>query len=634
MPESSRASHAAAASRAPDPDDYPDDIFGPPAAGGAAHSAASFALPSSSTLPADDPLGAWARTTRFAVLSHFSQITSAARSGAHALLSHPIAARIAAESAGAGPRAAGLADAITSFAQHGPLYPLGPSDPEWRHSEAAKAIGGEFDSARVFLARFARQVAEQAERSRLAEQEEARKKGEQSGVAHEPSVLGAFEILDLQPSVQRPTPTRDAMRPITSAEWESFFDKQGAPLVPFSQARQLIFRRSLGPAPTCKPGADPASLHVRPRCQAWSFLLGAEDWSMGETAAERARKWERRVEEYWAAKRAWAGPSAMPLSGVAPAPRTAHDPLDAATPAREREREEQRCSELQQTPWMKEQAHRVHVDCVRTDRKLPLFANLPMPPAPTKAPAPNAPLDGAKAGQDVDTPPPPNPHMSALADVLMTYVIWDQAKGEGSGAVPGSSAQPAGADESVKALGEKIDLRTGGTRHTALGSYVQGMSDLCATIYSVCAGDEARTFWCFAGFMERVVSAPGRPALSCAHPIPQRSNFYADQSGMRRQLSLLQKLIQVMDPAVYAHLESTDSLHLFFCFRCVACACSGCRELTQPVTQMAARGVQGELDLQLRQRNPCLCLSCSARVRLLERDQALGGHVGGRAAQR
>jgi hypothetical protein len=174
----------------------------------------------------------------------------------------------------------------------------------------------------------------------------------------------------------------------------------------------------------------------------------------------------------------------------------------------EREREEQRCAELRQTPWMKEQAHRVHVDCVRTDRKLPLFANLPTPPAPAKTPpySISASSGGVKPAQDVDTPPPPNPHMSALADVLMTYVIWDQAKGEGSGAVPGSSAQPDGVDESVKALGEKIDLGSDRARHTALGSYVQGMSDLCATIYSVCAGDEARTFWCFAGFMDRVVS--------------------------------------------------------------------------------------------------------------------------------
>jgi hypothetical protein len=74
-----------------------------------------------------------------------------------------------------------------------------------------------------------------------------------------------------------------------------------------------------------------------------------------------------------------------------------------------------------------------------------------------------------------------------------------------------------------------------------------------------------------------------------ADSVSQRSNFYADQSGMRRQLSLLQKLIQVMDPAVYAHLESTDSLHLFFCFRCVV------RARTQRVSEADAVCADGYL---------------------------------------
>jgi hypothetical protein len=34
----------------------------------------------------------------------------------------------------------------------------------------------------------------------------------------------------------------------------------------------------------------------------------------------------------------------------------------------------------------------------------------------------------------------------------------------------------------------------------------------------------------------------------------QESNFLRDQSGMKRQLSTLQKLIGVMDPELYAHL--------------------------------------------------------------------------------
>lgn len=36
---------------------------------------------------------------------------------------------------------------------------------------------------------------------------------------------------------------------------------------------------------------------------------------------------------------------------------------------------------------------------------------------------------------------------------------------------------------------------------------------------------------------------------------------------MKAQLSVLQELIALMDPQLYQHLEKTDSLNLFFCFR-------------------------------------------------------------------
>lgn len=51
-----------------------------------------------------------------------------------------------------------------------------------------------------------------------------------------------------------------------------------------------------------------------------------------------------------------------------------------------------------------------------------------------------------------------------------------------------------------------------------------------------------------------------------------KQNFQRDQSGMKRQLSTLQDLIAVMDPELYRHLEKTDALNLFFCFRWVLIA--------------------------------------------------------------
>jgi TBC1 domain family member 15 len=76
------------------------------------------------------------------------------------------------------------------------------------------------------------------------------------------------------------------------------------------------------------------------------------------------------------------------------------------------------------------------------------------------------------------------------------------------------------------------------------------MSDLAAPIYVVTEGDEELTFWCFVAVMDRM-----------------KRNFLRDQSGMKQQLSTLQQLIGVMDPELYRHLEKTDGLNLFFCFR-------------------------------------------------------------------
>ncbi|KAF1917974.1 GTPase-activating protein-like protein gyp7 [Ampelomyces quisqualis] len=79
--------------------------------------------------------------------------------------------------------------------------------------------------------------------------------------------------------------------------------------------------------------------------------------------------------------------------------------------------------------------------------------------------------------------------------------------------------------------------------------YVQGMSDLLAPIYAVMQ-DDAIAFWGFVEFMERM-----------------ERNFLRDQSGMRKQLTTLDHLVQLMDPKLYLHLQSADSTNFFFFFR-------------------------------------------------------------------
>ena len=120
------------------------------------------------------------------------------------------------------------------------------------------------------------------------------------------------------------------------------------------------------------------------------------------------------------------------------------------------------------------------------------------------------------AGEDIPHPDPDSPfaevgtnvHLEQMKDMLLTY------------------------NEYNKSLG-----------------YVQGMSDLLAPIYAVMQ-DDALAFWTFVGFMERM-----------------SRNFLRDQSGMRFQLLALDNLVQLMDPALYEHLQKADSTNFFFFYR-------------------------------------------------------------------
>lgn len=79
--------------------------------------------------------------------------------------------------------------------------------------------------------------------------------------------------------------------------------------------------------------------------------------------------------------------------------------------------------------------------------------------------------------------------------------------------------------------------------------YVQGMTDLLSPIY-VILQDEVLSFWAFTGFMERM-----------------ERNFVRDQSGMKRQMDVLNGLLQFMLPDLFKHLEKCESTDLFFFFR-------------------------------------------------------------------
>ncbi|KAL0725034.1 hypothetical protein Bca4012_039633 [Brassica carinata] len=81
--------------------------------------------------------------------------------------------------------------------------------------------------------------------------------------------------------------------------------------------------------------------------------------------------------------------------------------------------------------------------------------------------------------------------------------------------------------------------------------YCQGMSDLLSPLIAVIE-DDAFAFWCFVGFMSKA-----------------RHNFRLDEVGIRRQLSMVSKIIKFKDIRLYRHLENLEAEDCFFVYRMV-----------------------------------------------------------------
>lgn len=311
----------------------------------------------------------------------------------------------------------------------------------------------------------------------------------------EESELGSFEVWDRLPHLERPEPTRSRDNAISKEAWKSLFNDEGVPRISFAELKSLVFQQGFGKGKERMTGTHWDQLD--PRAECWSFLLGAQEWSTKSGREERRRLWNVKAEEYWATKTQY-------LKNITE---------DGGNDDEEREKG----GASRESSFWREQRHRVHVDCLRVDRRLPFFQD----------DEGNTGLIGGGEMGDTDDSQRVNAHAQRLEEILLSYVAWDRASE--------ASQQQDGSNASERGL---------------LGGYVQGMSDLCAPLYAVCRGDEAKTFWLLVGVMRRA-----------------RHNFYSDQSGMKMQLLCLQKLISVMDSSLHAHLEKTDGLNLFFCFR-------------------------------------------------------------------
>lgn len=140
----------------------------------------------------------------------------------------------------------------------------------------------EFDSARLYLARWAMGIAEQSERDRNQRIWTA-----QDVLEMEDTELGEFEILDVETGGMS---LEDKRKPVTMKEWKGFFDNKGRLHVTPDEVKERIFHGGLDP----NDGV---------RQEAWLFLLGVYEWDSSED--ERAAVLNSKRDEYIRLKGAW-----------------------------------------------------------------------------------------------------------------------------------------------------------------------------------------------------------------------------------------------------------------------------------------------------------------------------------------
>jgi len=140
----------------------------------------------------------------------------------------------------------------------------------------------EFDSARIYLARWAMGIAEQSEKDRKKRIWTAK-----DVLEMEESAVGEFEILDMETGSLS---LSDRRKPITQKEWNGFFDSHGRLQITPDELKERIFL-----------GGFNQDDGVRK--EGWLFLLGVYDWT--SSAEDRQASMNSRRDEYIKLKGAW-----------------------------------------------------------------------------------------------------------------------------------------------------------------------------------------------------------------------------------------------------------------------------------------------------------------------------------------
>lgn len=244
-----------------------------------------------------------------------------------------------------------------------------------------KTLQDEFDSARIYLARWAMGIAEQSERDRRQRIWTA-----QDVLEMEDTDVGEFELLEGTSSFG----LEERRRPVTKKEWDSFFDLGSGRLsLTVDEVKERIFHGGLDP----DDGV---------RKEAWLFLLGVYDWY--STEVERKAQIASLRDAYVKLKGVW-WERLVDLGG-----------------------------EGEEGEWWREQRHRIGKDTAdpsifpcarkltsptekdvhRTDRNVLIFAGENIP-----HPDPDSPF------ADVGT----NVHMEQMKDLLLTYNEYNKELG-------------------------------------------------------------------------------------------------------------------------------------------------------------------------------------------------------------
>ncbi|KAF2755533.1 GTPase-activating protein-like protein gyp7 [Pseudovirgaria hyperparasitica] len=144
-----------------------------------------------------------------------------------------------------------------------------------------QTLQDEFDSARIYLARWAMGIAEQSERERTQRIWTAK-----DVLEMEDSEVGEFEILDVESSAA----AAEKRKPVTMKEWKGFFDSKGTLQVTPDEVKERIFHGGL-------------DLNDGVRKEAWLFILGVYNWD--SDSEERQAYMNSRRDEYIRLKGAW-----------------------------------------------------------------------------------------------------------------------------------------------------------------------------------------------------------------------------------------------------------------------------------------------------------------------------------------